>query len=108
MNGAERIARERQRQIDVEGWGAAHDARGTPGDLNMAAVCYVIQAGSSDEVRDALRHVKPSYWPWAFAWWKPGGDNSNASRIRELEKAGALLAAEIDRLLALDKPENIA
>jgi hypothetical protein len=34
----------------------------------------------------------PREWPWDSKWWKPG------ERIRELEKAGALIAAEIARL----------
>jgi hypothetical protein len=34
------------------------------------------------------------FWPWDRAWWKPSPNN----RIRDMEKAGALIAAEIDRL----------
>jgi len=33
--------------------------------------------------------------PWNVVWWKPTPDD----RIRELAKAGALIAAEIDRLI---------
>lgn len=33
-------------------------------------------------------------WPFSQEWWKPTPDD----RIRELAKAGALIAAEIDRL----------
>jgi hypothetical protein len=32
-------------------------------------------------------------WPWDPSWWKPSPDP-----IRNLVKAGALIAAEIDRL----------
>lgn len=41
-------------------------------------------------------------WPgaWNKKWWKPATDSSFDLRIRELEKAGALIAAEIDRLKA--------
>ena len=35
------------------------------------------------------------HWPWNVVWWKPTPDD----RIRELAKAGALIAAEIDRLI---------
>ena len=35
-------------------------------------------------------------WPWNLIWWKPTPND----RIRELVKAGALIAAEIDRLQA--------
>jgi len=34
-----------------------------------------------------------SLWPWGSEWWKPSKDP-----IRDLVKAGALIAAEIDRL----------
>lgn len=45
-----------------------------------------------------LRASTPRYWPWEPGWWKPGKGNSYADRVRELVKAGALIAAEIDRL----------
>jgi len=35
----------------------------------------------------------PAAWPWEWDQWKPSLDP-----IRNLEKAGALIAAEIDRL----------
>ena len=93
-DGAGRIAAERRRQIEVEGWTADHDADldtawddHLSGQLAIAAACY------------ALPHdtTAPDAWPWREEWWKPTPGN----RIRELEKAGALLAAEIDRLAAL-------
>lgn len=36
---------------------------------------------------------RSSDWPWHSSWWKPSDDP-----IRNLVKAGALIAAEIDRL----------
>lgn len=100
-DGALLIAAERQRQIEQEGFNKTHDDKynGTkPGALTMGAICYSTMAGSSPAMRDKLRVAHPLYWPWNLQWWKPGKDNTNASRIRELVKAGALLAAEIDRL----------
>lgn len=41
-------------------------------------------------------------WPWSDEKWNPEPDN----RIRELAKAGALIAAEIDRLLGLYQTQN--
>jgi len=35
-------------------------------------------------------------WPWDEEWWKPDND-----AVRNLAKAGALIAAEIDRLQRL-------
>lgn len=104
MSGVELIAAERQRQIEKEGFDALHDDqyRAVPGTLTMAAITYCTMAGSSPDVRNALRTqaVHSMYWPkhWHPSWWKPGKDNTHASRIRELTKAGALIAAEIDRL----------
>ena len=102
VTGALRIVRERERQIVSEGWDAEHDAQHKTGQLALAAALYAIPPyrrhpnvgglinGSVDMVR--------ALWPgsWSPRWWKPDIDN----RVRELEKAGALIAAEIDRLLA--------
>jgi hypothetical protein len=41
------------------------------------------------------------WWPWRWEWWKPG------NRVRELEKAGALIAAEIDRLSRIENKGDI-
>lgn len=88
--GVELIAAERQRQITTEGWTAEHDQKHDQGQLVDAAVCYLVP--TDDDVHDW-------YWPWARSWWKPTPDD----RIRELVKAGALIAAEIDRRLSLVK-----
>jgi hypothetical protein len=84
--GIELIAAERERQIKVEGHTAEHDAQHTKGQLAHAAVCYALP----DRIPDAVMMI----WPWPDEWWKPTPDD----RIRELVKAGALIAAEIDRL----------
>jgi hypothetical protein len=56
------------------------------GELIDAAICYAKDGPQ-------LRHDgAPEKWPWSLSWWKPKG------RIRNLERAGALIAAEIDRL----------
>lgn len=98
MTGAERIAAERQRQIDVEGYDAEHDDEHPGGELALAAHCYL---GAGDEAAFAQRTgddldgpiALHSDWPWEPAAWKPSHDP-----IRNYERAGALLAAEIDRL----------
>lgn len=101
--GVQLIARERLRQINDLHYTESHDSTvyGTmPGQLQMAASCYAIFAGSSPDMRDAIRRatVKPTHWPWSPESWKPSAGNTHADRIRELVKAGALIAAEIDRL----------
>ena len=89
MSGTERIAIERQRQLEVEGWSADHDDAHSEDEMALAAWCYI------DAVINAPPFLTrpPSDWPWAAGDWKPSDDP-----IRNLVKAGALIAAEIDRL----------
>lgn len=88
MKGIELIAAERQRQIEQEGWTPEHDAEHGKGELAEAAACYAMpERARQTGVSDLL-------WPWDEKWWKPTPND----RIRELVKAGALIAAEIDRL----------
>lgn len=98
MNGIERIAAERQRQVEAEGWSPEHDDQHTLGELAEAAACYAMNRFRDTWIwHETLIH---RLWPWEAEDWKPvPGDP--AGRIRELEKAGALVAAEIDRLLRL-------
>ena len=98
MNGSELIAAERQRQIEVEGWTAEHDAEHRGGDLTEAAICYAIAAASQARGYNSatsmrVPHMDRMRWPWDGPAWKPSEDP-----IRNLTKAGALIAAEIDRL----------
>lgn len=85
--GIELIAEERQRQIEVEGWTPAHDSQHDESELLFAAEAYLMRPFMKNE--DLIK-----LWPWHKEWWKPTPEN----RIRELQKAGALIAAEIDRL----------
>lgn len=110
MSGAELITAERQRQIDVEGWTPEHDDSHDGGELARAASCYAFPCFTW---RDA-HYKEPENWPWGEGWWKPiysylswggiqdvvneGNPNKIDARIRDLTKAGALVAAEIDRL----------
>jgi len=87
-NGTDLITAERERQIRAEGWTPEHDAEHTENELAWAARCYVDQA--------IFTFTEPSptgAWPWDESWWKPSPDP-----VRNLVKAGALIAAEIDRL----------
>lgn len=88
--GVSRIADERRRQIDAEGYTPLHDSEHEDGDIACAAAVYAAPDWARTEgVMDLL-------WPGAWAF-KP----TPTDRIRELVKAGALIAAEIDRLRAL-------
>lgn len=96
--GIELIAEERNRQIEEEGFDSKHDAGYTQGQLGIAAACYAIPDGMLDGGSGAFCK---KYWPWDWSWFKPGSGAYPASRIKELKKAGALIAAEIDRLQKL-------
>jgi hypothetical protein len=92
--GILRIWNERIRQIQKEKWTAEHDDLHSRGQLAVAAVCYALP---KDYRKDT--ELPEHYWPWDWKWWKP----SPKDRIKELVKAGALIAAEIDRLIRLEK-----
>ncbi len=84
MTGIELIAAERQRQMSVEGWDVYHDDTHRNGEMARAAAKYALT-----HTRVSERAIR---WPWSLEWWKP------KDPIRNLVRAGALIAAEIDRL----------
>lgn len=99
--GIELIRDERGRQMipksaGGEGWTAEHDDEHVRGEMAHAAGYYAKLAGAQSshklEVEPMEMDVPPG-WPWHEGWWKPSND-----KIRNLVKAGALIAAEIDRL----------
>ena len=92
MTGVEMIAKERARQIISEGWSVEHDRVHTNYQLSDAAVSYAT-AGHGGPYSHPRRGNPPESWPWDAEWWKPSPDP-----IRNLVRAGALIAAEIDRL----------
>ena len=102
MNGIERIAAERERQLVVEEFDPAHDARWTKGQLAWAAVCYAAP-GSVLRGPYVKRYAVTFSDPWPFEddWDK----RSKHGRLRQLEIAGAFIAAEIDRLLEGENDE---
>lgn len=91
-SGIELITEERRRQIDVEGWTPEHDAEHAAGELGDAAMCYIGTTLNEFTEYSSELSKAPYAWPWAEAWWKP------SDPVRNLVKAGALIAAEIDRL----------
>jgi hypothetical protein len=85
--GAELIKEERLRQQIKLGWTSEHDRiENNNGELLEAARCYASLVAQHDP---DLEHC----WPWDAKYWNPSGNP-----IRDLVKAGALIAAEIDRL----------
>lgn len=97
-SGIELIQNERIRQTDVEGWTPEHDASHVNGELALVAAYYAMSEKQRlDEIStNSFVYDAPTGFPWSNEWWKPTPEN----RIKELVKAGALIAAEIDRLQA--------
>lgn len=87
LDGALAILRERVRQVFGEGHQPESDLRYTGSELAWAAWCYISRALSDNPANPEV----PQMWPPSFGPWKPG------EPVRMLVKAGALIAAEIDR-----------
>lgn len=85
-----------------EGWTKQHDTEHEGEQLAVAAACYALPPSLRDlewSEEGQPPALVPKLWPWEDKWWKPKGV-TNEARIRDLVKAGALIAAEIDRRLA--------
>ena len=78
------IARERDRQIKVEGYSAARDDEYRNHQLPAAAASFIAYARG-------LQMLATSTWPWPAKTWKPKAERDS------LVKAAALLIAEIER-----------
>lgn len=82
----------RARQVVNHGFTSAKDDRNNAnGEMAEAAACYAL---AETEAKDLLN----SLWPWDAAWFKPAPADDMEARKRDLEKAGALLIAEWERL----------
>lgn len=92
-----RIAEERLRQVTEEGYDSRHD-EGHAEQLLRAADAYtqhtIMRIANPFAAPELFRHPADfGAWPWAREDWKPS-DNP----IKDLIKAGALIAAAIDEL----------
>ena len=93
MNGIERIKAERERQINKEGWTTDHDAGHRYGELAMNAAALAVWGTEAEVIVSETEHeLGEKYDPWGLVGKHKGNE------IRCLEIAGALIAAEIDRL----------
>jgi hypothetical protein len=101
--GVSLIADERLRQIAVEGWTSEHDAQHTHGELAIAAACYAVAGTDADVFGGPYRASWEDAWPWGAKWDK----REKHSEIRRLVIAGALIAAEIDRLQNKANPRQL-
>jgi hypothetical protein len=102
-SGISLIAEERHRQITVKRWSPEHDEAHDNGEIAMAAQAYIDGARkASHGIEMPYMMSPPAAWPWDWTWWKP-----SKRPIRNLVKAGALIAAEIDRLQRVAPPLNL-
>lgn len=85
-SGAGLILAERKRQVEVKGYDAKHDSRHNVRDF--------VQAGGA--------YLGLARWPWSLETFKyRNGDGFYVKR--NLVKAGAMIAAAIDRIIEVDK-----
>lgn len=93
MNGVESIAAERARQIAEEGFDTGNDAGYVKEELIRAAICYLLVRSRLSGVALSLGSTMFQHlWPFGREWWKP------KSKREDLIRAGALIAAELDRM----------
>ena len=84
-NGIELISDERKRQIEEEGYSLNDDKLLLgDGELTCAAIAYAMETVNSTMAKN--------YFPWDKKFFKP------KDKLRNLVRAGALIAAEIDKL----------
>lgn len=88
-SGADLIAAERNRQMEAEGYSPEHDDKHKPEEFAMAAIAYALPEWMRWTYKGECE-----WWPFEKESFKPSPDD----RVRELVKAGALIAAEIDRI----------
>ncbi|MEK7767366.1 MAG: hypothetical protein AAB368_14140 [bacterium] len=101
--GAAAIVRERMWQIEEEGWTPEHDDKHQTEELAWAAACYAAPGkimgyrragGIAASLVEEGAYLVFEPWPFSAGWDKRG----KHPRLRQLEIAGAFIAAEIDRL----------
>ncbi len=83
--GIEQISEERAKQINKYGYTLYHDANYNNKQLLLAALSYLKTAVGGEE-------AQMLNWPWEDKYFKDEG------YVENLKKAGALIAAELDRL----------
>ena len=95
--GVELIAIERKRQIEELGYDYANNDFYGNEQLAKAGACYALPEYYRDKHLDIIEdpeydNLLSAIWPWNIIYWKPTAED----RIKELAKAGALIAAQID------------
>jgi len=110
--GIELIAIERRRQVDEEKYSSGHDDQHVDGEMAIAAACYAARETIYVMRERPDRIVFGDPWPWVHhhimgrsmddpdipVQGTQDIQKEGKSRIQQLTIAGALIAAEIDRL----------
>jgi len=99
--GIELITAERARQQDGEGWSLAHDRGHEYGEISIAAAELAVDG------TDACIDIPTEPDAWGLLA-KHGYRGTKPNRVRALTIAGALIAAELDRVLAFNEPAALA
>jgi len=84
--GIEQITEERAKQIAKYKYTAYHDAQYTEGELLLGALTYLKKALYGDKYQET------DDWPFMMRFYRDEG------YVESLKKAGAFIAAELDRL----------
>jgi hypothetical protein len=104
VSGVDRIRAERRRQIEDKGYDAERDNRYMGNELALAAATFALPKDDTAKFivgpedgppLDLVEYLWPEDWDWVHF-------NTRGARVIELAKAGALIAAEIDRRLRMD------
>lgn len=111
--GIELISEERQRQIEKEGWSPEHDDQHSAGELLQAAVAYADCDPTMKKFKqkfvleDTFPRGVEFRDPYPETWSKQWDKRKKHSRLRRLAIAGALIAAEIDRVQRSEKESEV-
>ena len=110
MSGIDLIAAERQRQIEQKGMTPEHDDKHQDSSLAMVGAFYawpresIFEINAMDDANGKYPIVSVSqYSLWPVSWWEGHDKKVKRDRKRQLAIAGALIAAEIDRLERLER-----
>lgn len=113
--GMQLIAEERARQIEVKGFDETHDMFNDGHEMAWAAACYAAPEAILVQLPGRMLHESSYIDPWPINWGaeidrRPRLEGEQELieadhvplelRLRCLAKAGALIAAEMDRLMA--------
>lgn len=95
-SGIELITDERKRQIEDLGFDYNNDSLYADEQLAKAGAVYALPSSDRGEfdliVNEEFDTLLTALWPWDMQYFKPTPED----RIKELSKAGALIAAQID------------